>query len=512
MNSQTYQQNTIQIDIAALLKKALIQWRAIIIFAVILGLLVSGLKYIKDLSSYKAALALSKDETSSDDIIKKSGLTVDEQDAVQLAVSQKKQIESQSEYLSDSLYMNLDPMNLKQLSLLYFIKAKGGSDAADLLTVYKEELLSDSSVEKIRKASGIDTRLKYIRELIDVSDAKYSDRGTFTKNSSTDVMKVTFYLPDGIDGSAIKKTIDKIISSYDISDNVASGSVSRISADINTVTDRDMQTTQTNYTTNLNNLKSTYNTSTDGFSDDQKTLFKKLLRENNLYDENTSTRLKESSEKQKEEKETSQNGDSSADAESTDNTTPVPSYPAFSIKYFAIGFILAVMLYIFCMVVYEILRSRCSIVAGFLGNSRIGVFMDTTNKKSGFLFCDKMLMKVLYREQADLVNGIDRVLTKAQMSSSNDRLSDAEIWTVGFDAESVPLIESIKRAASEKSINVTVHSTSDGRPEAMISDIAPEKSVILVACDGVSRKKDISFLTEMLMTRKADYLGVVEII
>ena len=239
MNSQTYQQNTIQIDIVALLKKALIQWRAIIIFAVILGLLVSGLKYIKDLSSYKAALALSKDETSSDDIIKKSGLTVDEQDAVQLAVSQKKQIESQSEYLSDSLYMNLDPMNLRQLSLLYFIKAKGGSDAADILTVYKEKLLSDSSVEKIRKASGIDTRLKYIRELIDVSDAKYSDRGTFTKNSSTDVMKVTFYLPDGIDGSAIKKTIDKIISSYDISDNVASGAVSRISADINTVTDRD---------------------------------------------------------------------------------------------------------------------------------------------------------------------------------------------------------------------------------------------------------------------------------
>ena len=98
------------------------------------------------------------------------------------------------------------------------------------------------------------------------------------------------------------------------------------------------------------------------------------------------------------------------------------------------------------------------------------------------------------------------------MNSSHDRLSDAEIWTVGLDAGSVPLIESIKRAAYEKSINVTVHSTSDGRPEAMISDIAPEKSVILVACDGVSRKKDISFLTEMLMTRKADYLGVVEII
>lgn len=512
MNSQTYQQNTIQIDIAALLKKALIQWRAIIIFAIILGLLASGLKYIKDLSSYKAALALSKDETSSDDIIKKSGLTVDEQDAVQLAVSQKKQIESQSEYLSDSLYMNLNPMNLKQLSLLYFIKAKNGSDAADLLTVYKEELLSDSSVEKIRKASGIDTRLKYIRELIDVSDAKYSDRGTFTKNSSTDVMKVTFYLPDGIDGTAIKKTIDKIISSYDISDNVASGSVSRISADINTVTDRDMQTTQTNYTYNLNNLKSTYNTSTDAFSDDQKTLFKKLLRENNLYDENTSTRLKESSEKQKEEKEKSQNDDTSTDAESNDNITPVPSYPAFSGKYFALGFILAVLLYIFCMVVFEMLRSTCSDVAGYLVNSHLGVFMDTTNKKSGFLFCDKLLMKVLYREQADLVNGIDRVLTKAQMNSIHDKLSDAEIWTVGFDAGSVPLIESIKRAASEKSINVTVHSTADGRPEAMISDIAPEKSVILVVCDGVSRKKDVSFLTEMLMTRKADYLGVVEII
>ena len=501
MNSEINQQNTIQIDLVALLKKMLIQWRCILIFAIIFGLMISGLKYIKDQSAYKAAIVLSKDGTSGDDIIKKSGLTVDEQDAVQMAVSQKKQIEAQSDYLSESLYMNLDPRNIKQLSILYFIKAENGSDAADLLTVYSEKLLSNDSMKKIKKASGLSNKLQYIRELIYVSDAKYSDRGTFTKDSSTDVMKVTFYLPDGVNGSSVEKVINDIVSSYDISDlDVAYGSISKISSDTKIVTNRDIQTTQSTYTNNLNNLKSTYKTSISGFSENQKTLFKKLLSENGLYDVNTSNRLKESSEDQK------------VELNSTNNSVSIPKVPSFSKKYFAIGFILAIMLYFFFMVIFEILRSRCSNIVVCMESSRLGVLLGTAYNKTNFLFCDKFLLKLFYRKQANLINGIDRILTKAQMNSSHEKLSEAEMWCVGFEAGSVPLIKSIENNASEKEIKITSISTCDGKPDDMISDIVPEKSIIIVACDGVSRKKDIAFIREMLLMRKADYLGLVEII
>ena len=38
MNNQSYKQNIVEIDLLSLLKKAMIQWRAILVFALILGL------------------------------------------------------------------------------------------------------------------------------------------------------------------------------------------------------------------------------------------------------------------------------------------------------------------------------------------------------------------------------------------------------------------------------------------------------------------------------------------
>ncbi len=67
-------------------------------------------------------------------------------------------------------------------------------------------------------------------------------------------------------------------------------------------------------------------------------------------------------------------------------------------------------------------------------------------------------------------------------------------------------------AASERGIHLSLRSTQDGKPDNMLRSITPEKSVILAVADSTSRKKDLSLLSEMLITRKADYLGMVEIV
>ena len=491
MNSQTYEQgNTIEIDLVALLKKLLLQWKAIIIFSLIIGLIASGLKYAKDSSAYRASLAVTQASKSSADVLEDSGLTDDEKDAVEQAVSQKKQIESQTDYLSDSLYMNLDPMNLKQLSILYFVKGDKGTDAADMLAVYKEMLLSDDSVDEIQKAASLNTKPKYIRELISVYDANSSESTTVTTDSSTAVMKVTFYLPEKTDSSTIEKTIEKIITDYDISglDGI-SGSVRKISSAVNTVTNPDMQQSQTNLTTTLNNLKSTYKTTTDAFSDSQKNLLNSLLSESNL------TGQDDSSNEQK--------------SKATAATTVIA--PSFSGKYFAIGFVLGILIYIFCMVIIEIVRSRCSSVATYNGGMTLGTILDIDHHRKNFLLADGLLMKSLYRKQSDLETVIDRILTKAQMNSSQEKITTAELWTVGFNAASTQSVAQLVKDASAKGIALTVKSTPDGKPDDMLTDIIPDTSVILAVQDGTSRKKDASFLTEMLLTRKADYLGQIEL-
>ena len=112
MNTQSYQQidaTETEIDLVALLKRVCVQWRAILIFSIIIGLLASGIKYAKDVNAYNASLSTQK--ISGKEAVENSGLKQDEIDAVQQAVSQKKQIKALTTYTTESEYMNLDAMN-----------------------------------------------------------------------------------------------------------------------------------------------------------------------------------------------------------------------------------------------------------------------------------------------------------------------------------------------------------------------------------------------------------------
>lgn len=500
MNTQSYQQidtTETEIDLVALLKRVCVQWRAILIFSIIIGLLASGIKYAKDVNAYNASLSTQK--ISGKEAMETSGLKQDEIDAVQQAVSQKKQIKALTTYTTESEYMNLDAMNCRQLSILYYIKTDKGSDAADLLAVYNEMLQSDDSVKAIKEAVGVKVPAKYIRELISAFDAKSSDRGSYAQDSSTDVMKVTFNLPEGADSKAVEETIEKLIKAYDVTDlGIAKGTIRKISSEVNTVMNKNMQTDQQNYTNNLASLKTTYNNAVNSFSDEQKSLLDTLLAENGLSDDDTEAGAG--------------NTDVSSSSNDTSAETATAIKPSFSKKYFAVGFVIGILLYVFLAVIVEILGKRCSAVAGSNSGFVIGSLFDTAQKKKNFIFRDRLLEKCLYRNQSDLDSGIDRILTKAQMNSSQEKLAAAELWTVGFDGSSIPSIARLVKDASTKGIALTVKSTPDGKPDDMLTCIKPDQSVILAVQDGTSRKKDAGFLTEMLFTRKADYLGQIELL
>lgn len=504
MNTENAKTNVIEIDLVSLLKRFLVQWRAIFLCAIIFGCLVGGAKYVKDRSAYQSAVA--DLNTSANQKIKETGLTEEETDAVQTAVALKKKIGDLNEYNANSIYMSLDAMNTKRMSLLYYIKADAGSDAADLMTVYSEMLRSDDSIKKIREAAEIKAPVKYVRELVVISDAKSSDRGGMTQDSSTDIMKVDFLLSEKMDVSAVEDTIDDLVTSYDVSSlGIASGTIRKISSEINVVMDSDIQDWQDKNNNNLSSYENQYTNAVNAFSDDQKNLLKTLLKKNKIEDEDSKTSTKKS---ENDADSTASSSKENVAAKDADAET-LPAQPSFSIKYFAIGFILGILIYMFLELIYEILGSKWSSVAGY-GTNRLGKLYDPEHQKTNFLLFDKLVFRWLYKKEIDTDNSIERILVRAQMNSMEDKLQAFELWLTGFEEDGI--VEAIAKAAAAKGISMTVRTSADGKPDEMIGKTAEGKSVAVAVRSGVSRKKDASFLTEMLCKQKTDYLGLIELI
>lgn len=476
-NSQT--QNNIEIDLERAIKKFFIQWRAWLIFSIVFAVLVSGLKYAKDMKAYSGSQ--DKQAVTSDDLIKNGTLTDDQLASVQQAVTQKKLLDNLSDYMSESIYMNLDPANSRQLSLLYYIRAAHGTDAEDVMTLYSDMLTSDDSVTKIASAAEIDTDPKYIRELIRVNNGRQTgDDMISTSDSSTGMMKIVFILPPDSQSDAVEKEIENLVSDYSVTDGDLGGStLHEVSTEVRTVNNTDMSTAQQNASASLYNMNSQYSATTGAFSDEQKTLFDTVEKEN------------------------------SSESNTAEKQTMIR--PSVSGKYALFGFIIGIILFIIIDLIYDVCGSRYSLIAGTDRASVAGSIYDGKSAGKNILMYDSHLMKILFRECTDIKASTEKILARMQMNSGTDSLEYLELWTVGFDGTADKAIEQFMSEADKKDIKIKLRQTVDGSPYDMIDETEQSKSVAIAVRSGVSARHDAVVLQEMLAARKCDYLGRIEL-
>lgn len=123
--------NNVQINFIDIFWRMLIQWRIVICFSIIFGLMVSTAKYEKDLVNYRNALKVNTKQADSEKELSdseleqlKKSLTATELNDVETAVFNQQKIMTDQKYLDSSILMQIDSQNKHVVYLDYYIRIR----------------------------------------------------------------------------------------------------------------------------------------------------------------------------------------------------------------------------------------------------------------------------------------------------------------------------------------------------------------------------------------------------
>ena len=481
-NQTNYRDDTIEIDLLSLLKRLLIQWRAIISIGILMGVLVGGWQFVKDRNTYKTQLAQSKNGT----LTLTAGLTDDEVLTVQQAVLQQQEIDELEEYSTKSLLMQVDALNHEEIKLLYSIQTQSGN-ATNALALYREMLTSSSSAKQIIQDVGIDSDEKYIPSLIQVSDArKYSTESAFIDDTNV-LMMVKFLIPENIDASKVQTSIEGLITRYnpEAAGITTEATVTEISAEIITSADMELQNKQQQLETNLTNLKAAQKTTRDSLNDSQKALFEKLT------------------------------GKTASEQEQTNDKLQVEvQEPSWSMKYTLIGTLLGIILYIGIYMAYMLLRPQVTDITMMGSTPQLEQMVLGSTEKAWYKFFtyDSLLDSHLYKREGKVEDRSRRALACMKSYAKNPEQGVFQLVTVGFDGKDIVAVKTLQKEAEKEGLTLELVESTSKHPEDLIRDVSFELPTVLVIASGISRKHDISFIEKMFIGRDTELLGRISLI
>lgn len=213
----------IEIDLIDIALSLLEQWKAVILISVVSAVIICLGKYAVDIQRQEADRAeLAEVVNVSDGTVNIDKLKKEEQKAVLETVDIYKDYAFRKEYLDNSIWINLDPMNYKSYedSFRFRLKDKDG-DVNSLVSAYNK-LGNDERLYKIvGEDLGLDKEMRYIKELVSISayqDAQTNVLDKEQKQPDSGMISVSVILPDG-EGTDVevinklKKDLDKYIKS-----------------------------------------------------------------------------------------------------------------------------------------------------------------------------------------------------------------------------------------------------------------------------------------------------------
>lgn len=537
---QVQPNDEVEIDLLDLLKQCLIQWRVIVVCAIICALALSGVKYVKDVRAAKAATAEALEkakEATEEKEEEESGLskkalkelqakakvarlklTSEEANAVDVSLTSEKYMLQMNDYMEHSLLMQVDPYNEHVLNLQYYIEGISPEKATILCESYTKQLTRGTYVANIGDALGCEsgTDDRYIRELFSVSYSGSSQSDA--QVAVVPILNMSLVIPDGVPG--VRKTdsndcvaaIDQSLAALqsELSASVGPHRITRISAFNTEEVDfglRSSITSNKSYVVDTqSSLKSTY----ASFSDDQKAVFDagqaELEKEYNYSHKVVSDDSEDTED---------------ADAIEEDDVAATIAQPSFSVKYFCLGLLVGIFLYLCIYLIIIALRGRvltADELASYTRRPAFGeshAFEGRAGKGLSRFIWDRRMYELVYREslasKPKLAAGTaakiaTAVAMKEQPVKTITLLSlEEETATVASFAQAIK--QKFHDNNAEIAMNTAVHSPSE---IAMNADVvASLGSVILVAQRSRTKRKDIGAFLELARQFDIEVMGSV---
>lgn len=383
------------IDFKEYFWRLLEQWKAVLIFSLIVVLLLSGVTYDRAGSFEKAEETDKHDIASQHDGKALDALSPNDQKVVLSAVEEKNSLDALGDYVSTSPFMTLDPNRVNTL-MVYLLLESDEDNSRALSIAYTLELTSSQIAGAVNDAWGDAYRDEQVAEMIGAvsgvpleSDSKFEDN----------IIQLKLYVPDDMDPKLAESAIKDSLSSIKekLSASFGDHDVIIISSDVQIISDKDLSDRQYDVYSRLYNLTNQSNYLTGIMSAEQKSAYSALLDDK----------------------------DENADGE--EQSEPAQLNNFFKKKNVILGIAFAFLTYAFIYLLIFALKNRVSSASGLecIFNLRVlgEWYPNYKNGIAGFLFYDSRVYKLHHRGHLS----IDSEATKAGESivfALNDRGKD----------------------------------------------------------------------------------------
>ena len=481
--NQNYYQDEVEIDLIQFCKRLLVQWRAVVAVALIFGILVMCGKYMMDVKNYKTAQA-TEDNYNIESAIE--NMDAGDYNAVLNAVTTQKRLDSWNDYMENSLYLKVDANSYEQIRLLYKIKTSGDSDVVSVISAYQESIYSEEILSKIATSTEITTDQKYLRDIISVESQR-----TDSKESSEDVMVVSAMVPTGVDSAELKKALlDAVASSQEIVEHYDyEYQMDLVSDAVEIVSDLQTLQDQRDMLNDFNMLKATQKTAINTFSDEQKKLYQAMLDGDGVNDVAEETSKESASDE-------------------------VVASASMSKKYFAIGILLGIVLYVGLYFTWVLLNPYAVelAVAGATNMPVVGRIRMTNKKKGmfGFFVCDDIVCRWMYKD-SDNLEKAGNIIGQMLVYAGSKEEKKFQILQPGFDMANETKIQELKLIAANQGIEVTTVSLDLTDIKESLSKIDVTIPSVLAIYETKTLKKYVRTLYEMLSNQKAKVIGELHV-
>ena len=464
MNENT-KESVIEIRFLPFFKKLLVQWRALLLFGILFGVLLAGARYVLDKRAYNP-----KDDSVRAEEVKKA-LTADQLGLVEEAAEYHKRIAALEDYFKSSAYVGIDPLDEQVVNIYYYISCPEDADANDILTLYRN-YIGGSFSEDFKEATGTDIPVTYLKELVTGAVGKTNE----TAETNTALLNLRLSCPENVDTSLWTDAADELIMNYDAifaGTTLPSYEIEKAMQDEARTVDTAMWTLQTTKLTTIRNFKTNLSSITTGFGDNQNYLYGYMIGDEVLMG-NYKT-----------------------------------NEPGISKKMALLGFVAGIFIYAFCLAFRLILRSRVSsevVNKNGIDTEYLGVLPVNTGRPwHSFLTRDSLIYRAFYRDELNRTGQVMNIVARLGFALKDEK----QVTLFAFDSRHLEQ-ESVKELveyAGKKGIAVkTAVLDMSGIQEVLKTVDGAVNAAVLPMCDTTSNQ-DYENALEILWANNTNVLG-----
>lgn len=473
--------DNVTIDLFDYIWNVVSQWKAILIFAIIVSVMAMFLQYHSDMKVYNN----SEKQTMTVDSLREE-LNSEQLIGVEFAVRQQLLLEKYQSYMDQSPLLSIDPSQEHVLKTTYVISGCDATTTASLVDAYNALFLSSTFVDGIGELMPESENKDYASALIVPGAIAVTPTDEKETTQGSGVIGVSIVLLDQMSAEEVQSFVDKSVSDYTVklANTIGAHQLALVSSDETTLVNIELAGNQQEIINYGYIIRNSVQQLTQNFSESQKNLYELMLKEAHQSD----------------------------DAEEA-SITITPEHPRLSKRSLVLGFIVGVLLYVFAYLVLVLFQKTIKTAKeceDSIGIRTLGELHEFHGRGWKKLFASKLFYGMKYRKYRDITLQTKKIVDSMVAYAKKHPGCKIQFVSVApvTEQEENYLRDMIQDAKSQD-VEVSLLVGDVNRDTTFHQSLAQAEQMVLVLCGGRSRYEDIDLCMNLAAESDLDTIGTV---